>query len=131
MPTDASHCSSLDLWTRAAAELPDHDKKNLNFDRSDELNLLVELHEAVEKSRQKSIESAWKYTRKSGETVIIRDVFGKIIRWIDTFKQIGDVAVQYDPVHASLPWAGIRLVLQVCSLALPEEEVADVCADCG
>lgn len=43
----------------------------------------------------------------------MRDVFEKVIRWLDTFKQVGDVAVQYDPAHAALPWAAIRLILQV------------------
>jgi hypothetical protein len=43
----------------------------------------------------------------------LRDVFEKLVRWIDLFKQIGDIAVQYDPTHASLPWAGVRLILQV------------------
>jgi hypothetical protein len=47
------------------------------------------------------------------EKVILRDVFDKIIRWIDTFKQVGDLAVQYDPVHTALPWTAIRFVLQV------------------
>ena len=70
-----------------------------------------------------------KYTRKSGETVIIRDVFEKIIRWVEMFKQAGDVAVQYDPAHAALPWAGIRFLLQVCKIELFREEVAEVSAD--
>ena len=26
---------------------------------------------------------------------------------------MGDIAVQYDPAHASLPWAGVRLLLEV------------------
>jgi hypothetical protein len=43
----------------------------------------------------------------------MRDVFENIVRWIDIFKQVGDIAVQYDPAHAALPWAGIRFVLQV------------------
>ncbi|OCL07799.1 hypothetical protein AOQ84DRAFT_389280 [Glonium stellatum] len=102
-----------DLWARAAAELSDDDKRNINFNRPDKLNILAELHEAAEKSRQRSMESRWTYTRKSGETVIVRDVFEKIVRWIDMFKQVGDVAVRYDPAYASLPWAGIRLVLQI------------------
>jgi hypothetical protein len=45
--------------------------------------------------------------------VFARDLFAKIVRWIEHFKQVGDVAVQYDPVHASLPWAGIRFLLEV------------------
>ena len=47
------------------------------------------------------------------EEVVLRDVGMKILRWVDTFKQIGDVIVQFDPVHAALPWAGFRLILQV------------------
>ena len=29
---------------------------------------------------------------------------------------VGDMAVQYDPVHAALPWALIRFLLKVCIL---------------
>ncbi|MCJ1224751.1 hypothetical protein MMC12_001396, partial [Toensbergia leucococca] len=36
-----------------------------------------------------------------------------MIKWIDIFKQVGDSAVQYDPVHAALPWAGVRFLLQI------------------
>lgn len=102
-----------DLWADAAQQLSSNEKRHINFSRPDKLNVLAELHADAEKLRQRSIASRWKYTRKSGETVVIRDVFEKIVRWIDTFKQIGDVAVQYDPAHASLPWAGIRFLLQV------------------
>jgi hypothetical protein len=44
------------------------------------------------------------------------DLFGKVIKWIDLFKQVRDTAVQYDPVHAALPWAGVRFLLQVYSV---------------
>ncbi|KAI1672188.1 hypothetical protein L13192_03047 [Pyrenophora tritici-repentis] len=101
------------LWAYAATELPDNVKRNINFNRPDKLNILAELHATAEHSRQRSVESRWKYARKNGEVVIVRDVLGKIIRWVDTFKQVGDAAVQYDPGHASLPWAGIRFLLQV------------------
>lgn len=75
--------------------------------------------------------SRWKYTRKSGETVIIRDVLEKFLRWLDMFKGIGDVAIQYDPTHATLPWAGIRLILQVSdSLVSNSKEDLDIILDC-
>lgn len=123
--------SSHDLWARAAAQLPDDDKRNINFSRPDKLNILADLHAEAEKAKQRSIETRWKYTRRNGETVILRDLFEKIVRWIDTFKQIGDVAVQYDPAHASLPWAGIRFILQVRGMALFKEETADMSTDRG
>ena len=55
----------------------------------------------------------WK-VKFRGEEVVLRDVGLKILHWVDTFKQIGDIIVQYDPVHAALPWAGFRFLLQVC-----------------
>lgn len=57
----------------------------------------------------------WRYTRRSEETVILWDLFDKVVNWIDIFKQIGDVAVQNDPVHAALPLAGVRFILQVAA----------------
>ncbi|KAI5808454.1 hypothetical protein BZA77DRAFT_329745 [Pyronema omphalodes] len=38
----------------------------------------------------------------------------KLISCMDWFKEIGDIVVQYDPVHAALPWAGVRLLLKLC-----------------
>ena len=56
----------------------------------------------------------WKVKLRGGEEVVLRDVGMKILRWVDKFKQIGDIIVQYDPGHAALPWAGFRFLLQVC-----------------
>lgn len=113
MATIVPQKSANDLWADAADQLSDEEKQHINFNQPDKLRILVELRADAELSKQISIDKRWKFIRKSGETVIIRDVFEKIIRWVDTFKQIGDIAVQYDAVHASLPWAGIRLLLQI------------------
>lgn len=43
----------------------------------------------------------------------MRDIFNKMVVWIDMFKQIGDTFIQYDPGDAALPWAGVRFILQV------------------
>lgn len=109
-------CQSDDLWALAAAELSDEDRCNINFSHPDKLGVLSNLLTLTENSRQECINKRWSYTRKSGETVIFRDLFGKIVKSIDLFKQVGDVAVQYDPVHAALPWAGVRFLLQVCDM---------------
>jgi hypothetical protein len=107
---------SNDLWARAAAKLSLEDRKNINFSCPDKLKILSDLHELTENSRQECINKRWRYTRKSGETVIFVDLFSKVIKWIDLFKQVGDTVVQYDPVHAALPWAGVRFLLQVCGI---------------
>jgi hypothetical protein len=104
--------SSNDLWAHAATELSEDDRHNINFSR-EKHQILEELLVLAKWSEKKCIEKRWRYTRKSGETVILRDLFGKIVKWINIFKQIGDNAVQYDPLHAALPWAAVRFLLQV------------------
>jgi hypothetical protein len=107
---------SRDYWALAAAKLNDGDRNSINLNQPSKLSILSELLAVAEQAKQECIKKKWRYTRKSGEVVIISDLFGKVIRWIDLFKQVGDVAVQYDPVHAALPWAGVRFLLQVCGL---------------
>ncbi|KAH8653142.1 hypothetical protein BGZ60DRAFT_533332 [Tricladium varicosporioides] len=103
----------MDLWATAAAQMSDEDRNNINFSYPDKLKILSDLLQDTEKSRQECIMKRWRYTRKSGETVIFVDLLGKIVKWIDLFKQIGDTAIQYNPIHAALPWAGVRFLLQI------------------
>ena len=81
----------------------DEDRKNINFSRPEKLSILSDLLEVTEKSRKECVKKRWRYTRKSGETIIFVDLFSKIVKWIDLFKQVGDTVVQYDPVHTALP----------------------------
>lgn len=101
------------LWDNAVAQLPDEHKRRIDFTSPKKIDMLKDLREMADGKRDEFMKSRWTYKRKSGETVIMRDVFEKFVRWIDMFKRIGDVAVQYDPVHAALPWAGISFILQV------------------
>ncbi len=61
---------------------------------------------------QEHAASKWRFETRHGE-IDIREKFGKIVSWVQKFIEIGDVAVNYDPGHAALPWAALRLVLQV------------------
>src|SRR6266536_317393 len=36
--------------------------------------------------------------------------------FLDKIKQIGDVAVNADPIHAGLPWAAVRFILTVSAI---------------
>ena len=49
----------------------------------------------------------------------MRETASRLVGWITKFKEIGDIAVQYDPVHAALPWAGVRFILLVCGTIHP------------
>lgn len=107
-----NHRSPENIWEQAAKKLSDEDRKFIDFDRSDKRGVLEDLVKLVNHRKQLCMEKRWKY-RKGNEVVVIRDQLEKITTWIDRFKRIGDAAVQYDPVHASLPWAGVRFLLEV------------------
>ena len=96
--------------------MSDEDKEHIDFNRTDKLTILNDVLVAVEGKRQICMQRRWRYKRSNGEVIILRDLFEKMMVWVNKFKEIGDVAVQYDPGHASLPWAGVRFFLQVCVL---------------
>ena len=103
-----------DLWTAALCTLSVDDRKLVAFDGQHKLDVLSDLGRLVASAKDNSIKKRWRFHRPgSGQTVILRDLFSKIVVWIDRFKGIGDIVVQYDPVHAALPWGGVRFLLQV------------------
>lgn len=69
-------------------------------------NSLEKILEATRNSRDVCREKRLQFNFR-GQDIIIRDVAEKILTWVDKFKDIGDIATQYDSGHAALPWAGI------------------------
>ena len=101
------------LWCRAVEALNEAERAELDFGRPDKRLVLEELLELIEEKKQLCLRRRWKFKNRNGELVFLRDILGKMSVWINRFKEVGDVAMQYDSSHAALPWAGVRLVLQV------------------
>ncbi|KAK0721905.1 ankyrin repeat-containing domain protein [Lasiosphaeria miniovina] len=101
------------LWEVAFDALSAEDKKDLEFARADGQLQPSEIVQVVEQKKQDCVKKQWDlYTNKAGEKVPVRDVLGKMVEWIDKFKQVGDMAVQFDPGHATIPWAVVKMLLQ-------------------
>jgi N-terminal domain of NWD NACHT-NTPase len=117
---------AADLWAIAVQTLHDDDKKQFDFSTTDRRAILEEILVAVNSKKQAVIDKRWRYTTGNGDIVIIRDVLEKITSWVNKFKEVGDIVVQYDPAHASLPWAAVRLLLQ---LAISDNEMFGAMAE--
>lgn len=105
--------STKDLWAVALQNLPDEERAAIaGIDSDSKLDVLERLSDEVRQKRDQCKENRWKF-EFNGRQIILQDVAEKAIVWINKFKEIGDIAVQYDPVHAALPWAGVRFLLQV------------------
>jgi hypothetical protein len=74
---------------------------------------LQEVFTAARAKQQFCEGKRWMFTF-GGYTIRLRDEADHIVWWLDRFKQVGDVAVNVDPIHAGLLWTGIRLLLEVC-----------------
>jgi hypothetical protein len=107
--------STENLWEKAVETLSDEDKQHIDFNRKDKLAVLDDVLAAVNDKKRLFTEKRWKY-KKGNKEIIIRDKLEKLVVWVNKFKEVGDAAVQYDPGHASLPWAVVRFILQVPKL---------------
>ncbi|KAM0601578.1 hypothetical protein ACHAP1_008566 [Verticillium nonalfalfae] len=106
--------NSDDLWNAAVGELETELKLQIDTTQENKVKALDHLLAATEDAKQRMRGKCWSFKRdKGGETVIVRDVLAKVVKWVNHFKDVGDVIVQYDPVHAALPWAGLRFLLKL------------------
>ncbi|KAI0442535.1 ankyrin repeat and SOCS box protein 7 [Xylaria telfairii] len=109
--TDPSETS---LWDVAFDQLSAADQATLGFAEGAPAPSPSKLVQSVEETKQECRQKQWKlFTSKSGEMFTVQDVLDNIIVWVNKFKEVGDVAVQYDTAHAALPWAVIRFFLQM------------------
>ncbi|KAF7952034.1 uncharacterized protein EAE97_001531 [Botrytis byssoidea] len=103
---------SEDLWNEALKQVQFTNTSALVAAGLERRQILVEILDLVQKQELKAQERKWKWKKKNGQVIIIRDIFVKLAIWIEKFKSIGHIVVQYDPIHASLPWALVRFLLQ-------------------
>ena len=117
----ASRGSPLpDLWAEALQKLSDKERGTIQHEASSHsgslqqppLDMIDDLCPLTERKRAECENGRWK-VEYNGQQVILRDVAEKVVVWLNKFKEVGDVAVNFDPVHAALPWAGVRVLLQV------------------
>jgi hypothetical protein len=108
------------LWARALASLPEEDQQIFHVSSNPPPNtsqILDDILSALEAQRDRCKRDRWKIAGRDGKSIVIRDVCAKIATYVTKFMGVVDVVVNFDPVHAALPWAGVRFVLQLCLTA--------------
>lgn len=107
-----------DFWDEAQKQLNDDTMSIISKHIAPGSNILIDIEDllAAATLKQKLCEDKrWTFEFK-GRTLRLSDAADKVVTWLDKFKAIGDIAVNADSLHAGLPWAGIRFLLQVRSL---------------
>jgi hypothetical protein len=100
------------LWDEALKSLPEDEKNKLNIAQVDEHDILQQVLVVAERRKEKCIGKQWKIKKLDGSEIVVRNELEKVVTWVNKFKEVGDQAANYDPSHAALPWAAVRLILQ-------------------
>ena len=96
----------------AVDQISEEDKQQIDIHNSDRRGLIQDVIKIVEEKRDLCVEKQWKF-RTGSVSAPLRDPFGRIAAWINKFRDVGTIMMQYDPTHAAIPWAAIRFVLEV------------------
>jgi len=108
--------SNPNLLHDVLKRLSDDDRATLQdyiFHNASDIDLALEQALAAAKKKQRCcIEKRWTFTF-TGRTVVLKEKADKVVGWLNRFTAVGDVVANVDPVHVGLPWAGIRLLLEV------------------
>ncbi|XRM38240.1 hypothetical protein ABZX51_001673 [Aspergillus tubingensis] len=95
-------------WARALSALPDKDQRMFptsGIASPPVSQTLTDIITAIEMQRDRCKRHKWSTTTIGGKEIIIP--------CMNKFASVVDIVVSYDPVHAALPWAGVRFVLQL------------------
>jgi hypothetical protein len=109
----SSQLSSQTLWERALATIDSDLQAAVDFKSITKKDVAAAALRTAKEKRDICLRKRWKYRKWNGKDLIVRDLLDKIVGFLDKFIAIGDVAMQYDPAHAALPWAGVRFLLRV------------------
>lgn len=112
--------SSHNLLDDALKRLSDRDQETIKkfiLPTSSDIDLaLKQALVAAKEKRRLCEEKRWTFTF-AGQAVTLKDEASKVVHWLDRVKAVGDIVVNINPVHAGLPWAGIRLLLEVRAIS--------------
>ncbi|KAF4637260.1 hypothetical protein G7Y89_g834 [Cudoniella acicularis] len=108
---DSSPSAPIDLWGKALNHVNKDKKIALDGSLDGKREIVNDVLSLVRAAEQTCQQKRWKWKNRRGGSVILRDVFAKMVTWVQKFKDMGDIIVQYDPAHASIPWGVARFAI--------------------
>ena len=93
---------------------------------SADMSFLDKVQKATKSSQDDCVKKGWKlYRNTKGEEVKLRHVLEKIHVWVGEIIKVVDIGVSADQSgHAALPWAIVKLIIEVGQYTLNSSKVA-------
>lgn len=89
-----------------------HEAYKNDLDNLDKLDIIQKLFAIAKQAEEQNATKQFKL-RWGNKEVDVREKVEGFVGCLNKFKEIGDIVVQYNPVHVALPWAGVRFILMV------------------
>ncbi|KAI9647697.1 hypothetical protein NHQ30_004082 [Ciborinia camelliae] len=106
--------SSEDRWNKALQKLEQkHARELRRLDHSDCLTILKQVEASATKKKDEADKNAMKYRKSDGTHLYMRDAFAGVLHWVQKFREVGSTVINYDSVHAALPWAAVQFLLEI------------------
>jgi hypothetical protein len=103
------YAENYDLWVKSLESLKESERLTLES-LIGSLNPSPENRGSLMRDIQKKIDEALHSEQR--DSAVYR-IIENSMSLISRFVSVGDVAVNFDPVHSALPWAAVRCVLTV------------------
>lgn len=110
---------SASLWESALKTLTPDEMKICEQYKGLELNAIASLLSVVKAKQQECEKHQWKF-RLFNKEVKFQNVAGNIASYLVKLQGVGDMVASFDSMHAALPWAAVKLLLQVDGLPILE-----------
>jgi hypothetical protein len=96
----------------AITKLNEDERSQVDIDRLSSCTVQSVLEEA-DRAHAERDESKWRYTKKDGEVVILRERFDKIVEGFTKYAGCISIEIQHQPEVTNLVWAAARFLIQV------------------
>uniref|UniRef100_L2FGK8 Ankyrin repeat domain-containing protein 52 n=1 Tax=Colletotrichum fructicola (strain Nara gc5) TaxID=1213859 RepID=L2FGK8_COLFN len=106
---------SEDIWAAAIKTLGDDLKSTIDPAQLSKRAVVEDVLAATAKAKKSCDEKSSYISTPKGKKIPVRHILNKVDKWASNFKQLGDACVQFDPIHAALPWAGVCFILKIAA----------------
>ncbi|KAB8215101.1 ankyrin repeat-containing domain protein, partial [Aspergillus novoparasiticus] len=109
------NCAVKDRWREAFERLPEDKQDILNGMGFNDLTAgsmkssIEHLVDAVDEKQQECQNAFWKL-KVAGKEIVFREYTDQIVGWLE---KAGDIAIQFAPPQASLPWGVVKNLMQI------------------
>ena len=114
-PSSVVWTKALDIAKKKLSDnnLPPLDLTNLTSQSAEEN--MKDVVNALIMSQEDDMKKKWNYTWR-GKKIIVVERLGKILKNVEKYTKVVDIAIQSNPQVSALVWAGIWAILRVCTL---------------